>query len=239
MTRSQGIDRVARYRVSSVWACLHSLISKCNYTISLWLHIVQSKIIGWFLDYQSLYFIQSLLWTTGSMLTTEESISYQSAAVQHLLKEIPLYYGWLNGLNIKVVPLLENLIVNCLILKSFNGFKLTGECSYLNLFGLEVDVIRCFGHLSLVLHKRKVCVPPYLHEVHIENLQVDWHAGKVDQLQKRPNIQISFECWHQFVLQLVLGALEIFSLQLADKNVEAGDGDTRKDGLSEKKLLAY
>lgn len=89
-----------------------------------------------------------------------------------------------------------------------------------------------------MLHEGEVDIPPYLHEVNEQNLKRNWHQSKVYQLKHRPNFPVCYQSWHQLRFQLILCALNIFSLQIANIYIKACNWKEGKNGLGEQQFFA-
>lgn len=87
-------------------------------------------------------------------------------------------------------------------------------------------------------HCAKVCVPPNLHEIDVENLELRRHHCKVDELQQWPHFEVGLKCGPQFLTKLIFGSLEGFAFALRSEDVETGNRHKAEKGLSKQQFLS-
>lgn len=99
----------------------------------------------------------------------------------------------------------------------------------------------CLSDYSIFVsefHEAEVSVPPDLHEIDVEYLELRRHHCEVDELQQRPHFEVCFHCGHKFLTKLIFGSLERLALALGCEDVEAGNRHQAEESLSKQQFLS-
>ena len=99
----------------------------------------------------------------------------------------------------------------------------------------------CLSYYSIFVsefHEAEVSVPPDLHEIDVEYLELRRHHCEVDELQQRPHFEVCFHCGHKFLTKLIFGSLERLALALGCEDVEAGNRHQAEESLSKQQFLS-
>jgi len=99
----------------------------------------------------------------------------------------------------------------------------------------------CLGYHSFSVaefHEAEVSIPPNLHEIDVENLELRGDDSEVDELQQWPHFHIRLEGWPQFLTKLIFCALKGFPLALGGEDVKTGNWYKAEESLREKQLLS-
>ena len=82
--------------------------------------------------------------------------------------------------------LLVELSIESVGLELLDSLELSSQGPTLDALGVVVARVRGLGHHRVVLHEGQVGIPPDLHEVYVQDLQLEGHASQVDEHEEGP-----------------------------------------------------